>query len=99
MGQGLRKVADYALSAGVILLAEQADVAAQADEPLKQVLRVGGTSNQDIGVGEPEATGKKSALAGGQAITGGRGIIPKHKSAARELSLDSLDSALDAFVV
>src|ERR1700720_2059212 len=55
MEKGLRKVADHALSAGVILLAEQADVVAQADEPLKQALCVGGTSDQYIGVGEPEA--------------------------------------------
>jgi hypothetical protein len=74
VGQGLRKVTDQALSAGVIFLAEQADVVAQADEPLKQALCVGGTSDQYIGVGEPDATRKEGALAGRQAIAGGCGI-------------------------
>jgi hypothetical protein len=66
---------------------------------LKQAVRVGRTSDQDIGVGEPEATGKEGALAGRQAIAGGCGIVPEHESAAHELSLDSLDSTLDACVV
>ena len=42
MGERLREVADQALSAGVVFLREQADVVAQADQPLEQALRVRG---------------------------------------------------------
>src|ERR1700730_2857592 len=70
MGECLGEAANQTLSASVVFLREQADVVAQADQPLEQVPRVGGASDQDIGAGEPEATGKEGAFAGRQAVPG-----------------------------
>ena len=95
----LGEVANQTLSASVVFLREQADVVAQADQPLKQALRVRAASDQEIGVGEPEATGKEGAFAGRQAVLGRGSVVPKHEPAVQELSLDGLDSALDARVV
>ena len=62
-------------------------------------MRVRGASDQDIGVGEPKAAGEEGSFAGGQAVHGRGGIVPEHEPAAQQLSLDGLDSALDARVV
>jgi hypothetical protein len=70
MGECLGEVANQTLSASVVFFREQADVVAQADQPLKQALRVRAASDQEIGVGEPEATGKEGAFAGRQAVLG-----------------------------
>src|ERR1700730_7337594 len=99
MGECLGEVANQTLSASVVFLREQADVVAQADQPLKQALRVRAASDQEIGVGEPEATGKEGPPAGRQPGLGRDSVVSEHAPAVQELSLEGLDSAMDARVV
>ena len=75
VGERLGKVANQALSVRVVFLCEQADIVTEADEPLEQVLRVRGTSDQDIGVGEPKAAGEERPFAGRQAVLARSGVV------------------------
>src|SRR5262245_35002045 len=99
MGERLRKIADEALSFGVVFLGEQAHVVAQSDQFREQALRVGEAPKQDIGIGQPEAAGKEGAFAGWQAVFARRGVVAEYKPVAQKLSLDGLDGSPDTRVL
>src|SRR5262249_42414934 len=59
VGEGLREVADLPAQLGLVLLREQAQVVAEADQALEQRLRLVDPPSEGGGVGEPEAAGEE----------------------------------------
>src|SRR4051794_13483134 len=68
MREGLREIADEASRRRLVFLAHQADVVAQRYELFEQAHRLLAPAAHQISVGEPEAAGKKDALATLQAV-------------------------------
>ena len=59
VGERLREVANLALTANVVLLGQQAEVVAQAQEVPEQILGIPGAANAHQGVYEPEGASEE----------------------------------------
>src|SRR5260221_1670241 len=68
--EGLREIADQPPGLRIIFLGQQPEVVAQPEQPLEQALRLPAMTEQYQVVGQPEAAGQESALAGRQAVGG-----------------------------
>src|SRR5688572_171374 len=64
----LREVTDQPLSLGVVLLRQQPNVVAQAEQPLKHLAPLVSTPHQGIGLRQPERTGEKRSFSWRQSI-------------------------------
>src|SRR6266851_1540548 len=71
MAERLRRVADLTRIPGVVFLAEQADVVAQREQPVEELMCLFVADDHEKGVGQPETAREESALAAGQAVDGG----------------------------
>src|ERR1700722_13956354 len=71
MREGLRKIAELALAARVVLLGEQSDIVAQGEQPLEHRRPLVVLAEQGQIVDEPEAAGEKRPLARRQAVDAG----------------------------
>src|ERR1700761_3191691 len=96
MRESLRKVAEVATVVRIVFLRQKPHVIAQSQQPLEQSASLVVTTQQHIIVDQPEAAGEKGALARGQAVDCGPGVIAQDKSVAQQLALDGGDCALDA---
>src|SRR5262245_42982940 len=99
VGEGLREVADGALSTEIVLFGQQAQIVGQADEPLVQALGVRQASGQNVGVCKPEAAREKGAFTRRQSVVGRGRVVPEHQPAPQQLLLNSPDGAQHACVV
>src|SRR5438105_4707084 len=99
MGESLRKITDHAAAAKIVLLAEQADIVAQAQQAIEQASCLREPLLQDIGVDQPEAAGQEGPLAGRQTVLHLRGVVAHHKSLPQEPLLDGGDGAADACII
>src|SRR5215831_7722815 len=75
MRKGLREIADLPPRLGIVFFREQPDVVPQRQQALEQGGRFGVAVLQRVIVGEPEAAGKKDALARRETIDAGLGAI------------------------
>src|SRR5207302_1177837 len=98
-GESLRKITDHAAVPKIVLLAEQADIIAQAQQAIEQVSRLLEPLLQDIGIDQPEAAGQEGALAGRQTVLHLRGVVAHHESLPQEPLLDGADGAADARII
>src|SRR5258708_9086619 len=99
MAEGLREVALQALGPGLVLLGEQAEVVADGEQALEQLLGVGQPADRDVGVGQPEAAGEERAFARLQTVVDLMGVVAPHEAVDQEVALDRLDRAAEAWIV
>src|SRR5262249_40669801 len=96
MGKGLRKITHQPARAWFVLLAEQPNVITQRQQTFEQAQCVIATAEHEVGVGEPEATGEKHALARRKTVACGRAVVAQHQAIDHQAALDGLDGRDDA---
>src|SRR5262249_43761165 len=92
----LRKIADQALGARIVFLAQQADFVAKSDQPPEQVFGFVEALLQNVNVDQPEAAGQEGALARRQRVFHVLGAVAQDETVADEPSLDRIDRADNA---
>src|ERR1051326_727971 len=95
----LGEIADQALCAQIVFLAEQAHVVGPRDEPLEHALGLLDASGERIGVDQPEAARQECTLARRQPVLGRAGVVAQHQTIDQELALDRRDRAAHARVL
>ena len=66
--EGLREVADLAPERRVVLLGEEAEVVAQAQQPLEEALGLVEAPGEGVVVDEPEAADQKGRFVAGESV-------------------------------
>ena len=84
----------------VVLLGQQPEVVAQADEPVEHGVGVVVAADQVQAVGHPERAGQEGALVPGEPVDGPgvRGAVAQHEPVLGQLPLDGLDGGAHAVV-
>src|SRR5215470_19888709 len=77
----------------------RADVIAQAQKTLEQLLRIGKAPLQRKIVGEPERARQKNSFSGRQAIDFFFWVIPRNETVAHQITLDRCNRAAHAGIV
>ncbi len=98
MRKRLRVVADETLAGRVVFFRQQADVVAEAQQPLKQLSCVSHSPGQRIRVSQPEGACQKRALGARQSVVTGRGIVATEESIDEQSPLDRFDRPAHARV-
>src|SRR6185312_4214432 len=85
----LRGVPELALGHGVVLLAEQAEVVAQGEQPFEQRLRLAGSPDAVQRVSKPERARQENTLRAGQPVDSaiGRRLVAQHEAVLAQLPL------------
>src|SRR6185369_16324788 len=99
MREALGKVADLAMPGGVVFLGEQPERAAQRQESLEELLRLGHAAGEGVVVGQPEAAGQERTLRAWEAVDLVLGLVPEHEPVAQQGPLDRPDGALNARIL
>ena len=98
MRQRLREIAGLASRAGIEFLRQQSEIVGHRDDAIEQHLGLGDLACEHIGVGKPQAAGKKRAF---DRLLLGRGfarVVPQHKAVSHHIFLDRRDGAANARV-
>ena len=100
VGEGLGEVAHLAPVAHVVLLGEQPEVVAQADEPVEHGMGVVVAADQVETVRHPERAGQEGALVAGEPVDcpGVLGAVAQHEAVLGEPPLDGLDGGAHPLV-
>ena len=94
VAEGLREVAHEALGLHIILLRDQTDIVADADQPLDQRTRLLAAVQADEVVGIPERAGQERALVAGQPVRGlVLGVVAQHEAVPHQGAADRVDGA------
>ena len=80
MRKCLWEIANQSLRVGVIFLGQKSDIVPERKQPFKQLLRFLASPCYEQIICEPKAASEECALAGGQAVTGVRGVIASDKA-------------------
>ena len=96
--EGLRKVADLAGEARVVLLGEESDVVTQRKQVLEKLAGLLDASLQDEIVGQPKAAGQKCPFSGRQAVHQLSGVVPHDETVDDEALLDCFHRSDDTRV-
>ena len=82
VAERLREVADLPAARDIVLLGQQAEIVAQADEPLEQRLRFRDASVTCERVDQPERAGQELTLVARQSVVGLAGRIARDEAVA-----------------
>ena len=99
VAERLREVADLPLARDVVLLCEQAEVVAQAEQPLEQRARLVDAAVERERVDQPERAGQELAFVARQPVVGLGGRVARDEAVAPELARDRVDRSGDPLVV
>ena len=88
MGERLRKVAELAAGAGVVLLGEQPHVVAQREEPIVEPARLVPAPEQHQVVHQPEGAGEEEPFARRKPVHPGLGGVALDEPVHEQLTLD-----------
>src|SRR5215211_5470630 len=99
MREGLREIADKPARTRIIFLAQEAEIVAEAEQPLEQLLRIVDAAEQHVGVREPKTAGEERALARRQAVVAAGGVVTQDETIDHQVALDRLDGGANARIL
>src|SRR6516162_5553289 len=98
VGKRLGEISHEAPRACIIFLRQEADVVAQPEQPLEQLLGLLLAAKEIVGVRQPEAAGEKGAFARRQSVIGLVRAIAMHKAVNEKVAFDGCDRALHSWI-
>src|SRR6185312_2142139 len=98
MAERLREVADLPMPVHVVLLGEQTEVVAQAEEPLEQRTSLRDPAVDRKGTDQPKRAGQELPLVAGQPVVGVGSRVAGDEAVPAELTRDRVDGARDPLV-
>src|SRR6478672_9726445 len=99
MREGLWEIADQPARARFVLLAEQSNIITQRQKMVEQAQCFVAAAEHEIGIGEPEAAGKKDTLARRKTIGCGRAVVAQHQAVYQQAALDGRNGRNDPGIV